>query len=102
MATPAKVTPEDLRAALTSLALIASAFAKGRGMSQQRQALLEAIKTTNATLRAEDLIGIVPDPETYIRNYLEQGGKWSDITGAVSKNTMKYGIRYVPESSKDS
>ena len=101
MATSTKTTTEDLRAALTSLALIASAFTKGRGMSKQRQALLEAIKKTNTTLRAEDQTGNVPDPETYIQNFLEQGGKWSDMVAAVSKNTLKGATFNVSQSSKN-
>jgi hypothetical protein len=102
MKTTTNVTPKDLRARLESLALKAAVFVRGRGFTQQRQALLVELKEANAALRAEDEINIVSDPETYIQNYLEQGGKWSDIVSAVSQNTMKYGIRYVPQSRKNS
>lgn len=101
MTTPAYVTAKELRARLYSLALMASTFVYGRGLSCKRNELLIELKEVNAALRAEDQIETVTDPETYIRNYLEQGGKWSDIVSAVTRNTNKYGIQYVPQSRKD-
>jgi hypothetical protein len=102
MSTPTNVTPKDLRTRLESLALKVTVFVRGRGSSEQRRALAAEIKQANAALRAEDEIDFVPDPETYFRNYMDQGGKWSDIVSAVTKNSTKFGIRYVPQSRKNS
>ncbi|MDV7340998.1 hypothetical protein RYZ26_15435 [Terasakiella sp. A23] len=102
MSTPDKITPADLRNRLESLALKAACFVRGRGSTAQRRALMDEIKQANAALKAGDETNIVPDPETYIPNYLEQGGKWSDIVSAVTRNTNTYGIHYAPQSRKDS
>ena len=87
MATPARITTKDLRDRLTDLALKASVFARGRGMSKQRHALMEAIKNTNAALRAEDAPNAISDPETHIRQYINAGGDWQAFVAAVNRLT---------------
>lgn len=87
MRTPAHVTPKDLRARLESLALKAAVFVRGRGFTQQRHALLDELKETNAALRADDAPNAINDPETHIRQYIDAGGDWQAFVAAVNRMT---------------
>ncbi|NVJ90853.1 MAG: hypothetical protein HWE34_04305 [Methylocystaceae bacterium] len=89
MSTPTRVTPKDLRVRLESLALKAAVFIRGRGFSQQRQALLMELKETNAALRAGDEPNAITDPETHIRQYIEAGGNWQQFIAAVNRLALE-------------
>lgn len=93
MASPAQVTPQELREALTTLALQASVFARGRGMLKQRRALMQAIKATNAALRASDVKEAIPDPETYIHQFIAAGGNWQDLAATVNRHALDGSLR---------
>lgn len=82
------VTPAELRSALTDLAIRAAAFARRRGLDEQRELLVAAISNANQTLSAADAPAEIADAEALVAAYIAAGGDWHALVGAVNRHAL--------------
>ena len=89
---PATTTPEEVRAALLDLALVAGAHLRPAARPA-REPLRQALHHANEVLKAELVEVLAPedirDPEQLILRFIHAGGDWHGLVAAVSRNALR-------------
>lgn len=82
---PARVTPEEMKERLSSLAAVAASFMHGRGRQSQRLALRREFMASASLLKAEIVQPTPRDPDALIQSFLENGGDWFELIATVNR-----------------
>jgi len=93
MATRQTLTEAQLKQALRDLTIASVVFATGDTRKPQRKELLAAIAKGNQALKADLAADAVPDPEQYVRNFINAGGNWTQFIAAVSRLSLEGATR---------